>query len=57
MIAELPAAVGDAPNHGSDFGFQHLHGEGDLADFVLAAGVDQLADRIVADPPGLLRQA
>ena len=42
MLAELARGVADAADHGAGFGFQHLHGEGDLAVLVTPAGVDQL---------------
>ncbi len=53
VLAELAGRIADAPDHGAGLGFQHLHGEGDLAEIVAAAGIDQLAHRVVADPPRL----
>gem|GEM_PF-6667711 len=56
VAAQLTAGVGDAPDHGTGFGFQQLHGEGDFTDFVAAAGIEPLADRVMADLACLQRQ-
>ena len=57
VLAELARGVADAADHGAGFGFQHLHGEGDLAVLVTPAGVDQLPHRIVADPARLFGES
>ncbi len=57
MLAELTRGITNPADHGAGLGFQHLHGKGDLAEFITPTGIDQLPHRVVTDPACLLGEA
>ncbi|EJT84606.1 hypothetical protein PPS11_19874 [Pseudomonas putida S11] len=56
FLAQLAGRIGNASDYCPGLGFEHLQGEIDLAKLVAAAAVENLAQRIVGDIPGVFGQ-